>query len=532
MSSAAARQDLIRTLLETSAYPWNPESVELVETHISWVFLAGDRVVKIKRPVAFDFVDYSDLSKRRFFCDEEFRLNRRLTENVYLGTVPITREGDCLIVDGEGHLFEWATLMRRLPQDQTLDTLLTANRAPSNLVDLLASRLIEFHRDRAARCDPTGAGSYSATIEVVTSNLDELNQFGGTHLGIVQLELISKAMRNYVEENQTVLKQRADEGWIREGHGDLRAEHIIIENDAVQVFDCVEFNQFIRCADVASDLAFLLMDLRRIGFEGLAAELLAAYRRAGIDLPENLVRFYVSHRALVRAKVDCLTLSGGLRAHPELVSETSEYLNVALRSLFNVAPALICMTGLSGTGKSTVARSIARATGAVHVSSDSVRKELAGVTGASPAEWDQGIYTGDWSQKTYRHLFDRAAEALRNGDSVVLDATFLNGDHREAAAATAESAEVDFLLVETVCDLAIARERIQVRAATGKSNSDADVAILNQQIVAAQSNPVSIPGSATHVRIDTTTEPGVWLDPLFSSLQGLNLVKSAMGQPE
>ncbi len=530
MPACADNEDLIRTLLDPSAYPWKPESVELIETHISWVFIAGDRVVKIKRPVLFDFVDYSDLNKRRSACDDEFRLNRRLTDNVYLGTVPITRQGDRLTVEGVGQPVEWATLMRRLPQDQTLDTLLTSKRAPSDLVALLAHRLIPFHRDHAVLCDPTEAGSSSAVIDVVISNLDELNRFGGIHLGAVQLELVGRAMRTFVSENQQLLQRRIDDGWIREGHGDLRAEHIIIENGAVQIFDCVEFNRFIRCADVASDLAFLLMDLRRIGFGGLAADLEAAYREAGIDLPENLVKFYVAHRALVRAKVDCLTLAGGLRAHTELVSEAADYLNVAMHSLYNVAPALVCMTGLSGTGKSTVARSIARATGAVHLSSDSIRKELAGVTGASPAEWDQGIYTDDWSQKTYRRMFELAARVLKNGQPVVLDATFLDDEHRESAALAARSAAVDFLLVETICDLDVARERIKVRSETGDSNSDADIAILEKQVTGALSSPVPIPDSATHVQIDTTDEPGVWLDPLFMALQRLDLVRSVIAQ--
>lgn len=526
MTSPRSHDDLIRTLLRTDAYPWNPPSVDLIETHISWVFLAGDRVVKVKRPVRYDFVDHTTLEQRRHSCEEEYRLNRRLTDNVYLGTVPLVRQGEVLVVSGDGEPYEWATLMRRLPADLMLHTLLASDTAPENLAGLLADRLIPFHRDTADICDPSGNGSWQAALEVVTSNLDELRVFAGGPFSAVQFELIETAMRAYIADHASLFEQRERDGWIRDGHGDLRAEHICVEDNTVQVFDCVEFSRPIRCADVASDLAFLLMDLSRLGAASIGRDLEGRYRRAGIDLPRALVRFYRAHRALVRAKIDCLTLRGGLRQHGELAAEAIEYLDTAARAALRLKPLLIAMTGLSGTGKSTVARAIARAVGAPLIASDDVRKTLAGVTGSAAADWGHGIYTEEWNQRTYERMFTDAAAELAAGRPVILDATFMSEDRREQAAAVARTASVPFLLVETVCAEEVARERIITRSSRGGSLSDADAAIQARQREMLAAGPIPIPSSATHITIDSTHESGSRLGPLYLHLHRANLISS------
>ena len=207
-------------------------------------------------------------------------------------------------------------------------------------------------------------GSAETTAAVLTDNLAELRPFAGSILAPVQFGLVERAMRGFLAAHQDVLAARAASGWVRDGHGDLRCEHICLETDgAVQIFDCIEFNPAIRCADVASDLAFLLMDLDRLGASGVGTEVLRLYRDGGIDLPDRLVRLFRAHRALVRAKVDCLTIAGGGEDPARRTRRAVEYLDLATAAVLTVRPVLIAMTGLSGTGKSTVARRLARALG-------------------------------------------------------------------------------------------------------------------------------------------------------------------------
>jgi aminoglycoside phosphotransferase family enzyme/predicted kinase len=496
--------DLVEALRKPGAYPWRPDRVDVIETHVSWVFLAGNRVVKVKRPVRYPFVDHRTVEQRHHSCAEEVRLNRRLTTGVYLGVVPITRSGAGFEVDGRGDPVEWATLMRRLLADRMLDVMIAANTVPPDLASLLAAVLIPFHCERASRCGEEGSPSVSSLTAVITDNLDELRRFAGALLGPTHLALIDEAMRAFVGDQDSLLARRVADGWVRDGHGDLRAEHVCLEPSGdVQVFDCVEFSPAIRCADVASDLAFLLMDLDRLGVGSVATDLIDRYRDAGVELPGSLLRFYRAHRALVRAKVAGIGGRGAPQQHPDLAREATIHLELASAAALTFRPFLIAMTGLSGTGKSTVAASLARATGAHLFASDVVRKQLAGVSGPSPAAWGEGLYADAWTERTYGALLRAAEESLQGGNPVILDASFLASAWRERAAAVAAHAGVPFLLVETVCDPAITQARIEARAARGRSASDATVDIYrHQQSGAAQSVP-AVPGGAIPVRIDT-----------------------------
>jgi uncharacterized protein len=512
-------KNIVSELMRPEAYPWQPKTVELIETHISWVFLAGNRVVKLKRPVAFPFVDHTSLASRHESCLDEVRLNRRLTDDVYLDVVPIVQTPDGCRVGGEGTPVEWATLMRRLSAGGMLDGLLASGAALADLSERLAARLIPFHRDIASSCGCT-PGTAAAATRIVTDNLDELEPFAGVPLGPIQLGLVIDAMRQFVAERDEVLRARAADGWIREGHGDLRAEHVCLEPDGtVQIFDCVEFNRDVRCADVASDLAFLLMDLCRLGVPQVAAALLARYCQAGIDLPDELLRFYSAHRALVRAKITCLQLSG-MEPTAALIraAEAVNYLDLATASALTIRPVLVVMTGLSGTGKSTVARRLARALGARLFTSDIVRKELAGIAGAAPAAWEQGIYRPEWTTATYDRLFALAESSLSNGGPVVLDAAFLDAAQRTGAADVATRAGIRLVLVETICDQATVAARLAARAELGDSPSDATMATYLRQRSAITATPPQVPQNAVMIQVNTATRLPGGLDPVFTAL--------------
>lgn len=519
-----ATNELIAGLLSPKAYPWQPASVELIETHVSLVFLAGDRVVKIKRPVAYPFVDFRELETRRQSCQDEVRLNRRLTDGVYLDIVPIIRAGEGLRVGGEGEPLEWATLMRRLPSAGMLDATLRSGSVPAGLGRRLAKRLVPFHRDLSPVCG-RGADVVSAATRVVTDNLDELAPFAGTFRGSAQFDLIATAVRGCICNHGALLQARAAEGWIREGHGDLRCEHICLEPpDEVQIFDCVEFNRDLRCADVASDLAFLLMDLTRFGAEDAGAALLVAYRDAAIPLPDVLLRLYWAHRALVRAKVACLKLKNVDTEATALAVKAADYVDLAATAALTARPMLIMMTGLSGTGKSTVARRLSRALGAPLFVSDVVRKELAGAEGAAPAAWQEGIYDPAWTQATYAHLFALAEAQLVRGVPVILDAAFLTTEQRRGAAAAATRCDVPLVVVETVCDEETVATRLAARANEGTSPSDATLATYQRQRAAVTGAPPLVPGGALAVRVDTSGEIPNSLDSVWTALRGAELV--------
>lgn len=494
--------ELVEALRSPAAYPWQPDRVDLIETHVSWVYLAGDRVVKVKRPVRYEFVDHRAVGRRRHSCQEEVRLNRRLSEGVYLGTVPITREGTAFRVGGSGRPVEWATLMRRLPAERMLDVLIGAGNAPENLAAVLAERLIPFHRDSAAPCGTLDHDPDRSTA-VVIENLAELRPFAGHRLGRRQLELVTESLVAFAKDHRALLADRVSQGWIREGHGDLRAEHICIEPAGIQVFDCVEFSPSIRCADVASDLAYLVMDLRRLGMKQAASDLVTRYRESGIELPDPLLRFYQAHRALVRAKIACLRMRGGVQSHPSASREASRYLELAAGVALTFRPFLVVMTGLSGTGKSTVAEALSRSSDALLVSSDVVRKQLAEISGPASGAYGEGIYAPEWTRQTYEELLRIGGETVASGRPVILDASFLDHAWRVRATTLGQNLGVPVFVVETVADPEIAEWRILARAERGGSASDASVDIYRHQRTMYRADKPGNLAGARWIRVET-----------------------------
>lgn len=511
-------------LLDPAAYPWPVDRVDFVETHISWVFLAGDRVVKAKRPVRFSFVDYSSLALRRQACEDEVRLNRLLADDIYLGVVPIVRTDEGLRVSAEGEIVDWATLMRRIDEGEMLDSRLAEGRVPGDLAERIADRLVPFHLETAAFCEGPDEDVLASQEKVLRENLDDLAPFAGAPLPALEFRLIREAVERFLEDHRDGMRARVADGWIREGHGDLRCEHFVVPDAGpAQVYDCVEFSRELRCADIASDLAFLLMDLVRLGAPaGTVGEILQRYDEAGADLPPGMLRLYWIHRALVRAKVHCLQVGQPDRGRRSRSAHKAvEYLHVAARKALVARPALIVMSGLSGTGKSTVAEGIARMLGISRIASDEVRKELAA---ARPDPGD--IYTRTWSARTYREVYRRGAEELAAGRSVILDATFLDEEHRGEAATVASRHGVPLVLVETVADKKVVEARLLERARRGDAISDATVDIYRQQRERLLANPPGVPEGTIHVIVDTTPEGPVSLDPVLAALLDAGIIEA------
>jgi aminoglycoside phosphotransferase family enzyme len=376
---------LVRALGDPSLYPHRPSAVETRQTHISWVFLADDFVYKLKKPIRFPFVDYSTRELRRRWCLAEVELNRRLAPSTYLG-VALVRHGDRgfelgAVGDLSGEAEDSLVAMRRLPEDEMLDRRLARGAAGVADLDRVAVKLAEFHARAPERGDPYGL---PATIEeTVRGNLTECAPFAGDTVSESRLAWLEGYARAFLAQSSERLRRRVRQGRIRDGHGDLRAEHVCL-GPRLEIFDCIEFSERLRSIDVASEIAFLAMDLDFLGHPLLADAFAASYAKASGDAEiAELLPFYQCYRAVVRGKVESLR-----SREAEVEPESRRQARAVARRYFRIAarfaagpraPEVIVVCGLSGTGKSTVARVFGDVTGFPVVSSDVLRKELAGL---------------------------------------------------------------------------------------------------------------------------------------------------------
>jgi uncharacterized protein len=485
---------VVQAMMRAQIYPDGPSQVELRQTHISYVFIAGEYVYKIKKPVRFDFLDASTLARRRQLCLDEVRLNRRLASEVYLGVVAILRRESGELALGEadggtgeaGAVVEWAVRMRRLADATMLDRMLARHVVSVAQIRAIAARLAAFH-GAAATGQGWKYGSAAAVWRLVGGNLAELAHERAEAIAPAGLAELERFIHRTIELRWSLLNRRARGARVCEGHGDLRCDHVSLANDTIAIIDCVEFSEGLRYVDVASDVGFLAMDLDRRGARGLADELVGAYREASgdADLP-LLVPLYKIHRALVRAKVESLTnrdlaIAPAQRAAATVAARS--YVELALDLAGESRPALVVICGLSGSGKSTVARRLADRLGFRWLRSDEIRKRLAGVAAAEPLSdsYAAGAYSLEFTRKTYGALLDAAAARLREGEGVIVDATFAEPAYRAAALALAARAGVPPLFVECRASHDEIVRRLTRRARSADEISDAGVAVYLRQ---------------------------------------------------
>ncbi len=479
---------LIEQLSVPSAYPHAVASVDVVQTHISVVFLAGSFVYKVKKPVQLGFLDFSTLERRRHFCDEELRLNRRLAADVYLDVVPVVNTSQGLRFEAEGDAVEWAVKMRRLPQDATLQARLARGEVSSEFLRLLASKLAAFHASAARSEHITTFARFPEVMRNTRENFAEAEFQIGTTVSQPVFDRLSALTEKSVEQNRSLIDAAparifpatptATCDWI------TFMSFLTRPPDDLIIVDCIEFNERFRFADPVSDMAFLVMDLAFHGRRDLAHQFADAYfRAAGDEAGRNLLPFYASYRSAVRAKVHGLTLR-----EPELSETQRDRSRTRARAHWLLAlvelevsqrrPALILIAGLPGAGKSTLARKLAECANLELVRSDTVRKELAesGDRVDNPA-FESGIYSPEWTARTYAECLRRADALLFQGKRVIVDANFRLEPQREQflESATRQGVPSAFLLCEA--SEASIRARLQSRAADA---SDADWSIYQQ----------------------------------------------------
>jgi aminoglycoside phosphotransferase family enzyme/predicted kinase len=418
------REDAMRT--EQAAPPY----AEVRETHTGVVMLIGDRAYKVKKPVDLGFCDFTSLAERERVCHREVELNRRLAPDAYLGVAELHLP--------DGHGTEPVIVMRRMPPNARLAALARQRKVSSDDVHLVARQLTEFHE----RCDRGPAIDADATAAAVqarwATNLAEMRAIPASPVPARLLDTIEDAASRYLAGRAELFDARIAAGCIVDGHGDLLADDIFLLPEGPQILDCLEFDDHLRHLDRIDDVAFLAMDLERVGATELGWRVLPEYRRlSGDDAPASLVHHYQAYRALVRAKVACLRAAQGDESAHELARQLTQ---LCLHHLAESTVRVILVGGLPGTGKTTLALAIAADLGCTVMSTDRVRKELAGLDPATPAPagFAEGLYTPELIQRTYREVVDRAATLLARGQSVILDGSWTSHTTREQATAVAE----------------------------------------------------------------------------------------------
>lgn len=504
MEATPARQARLIAALQRGL----PQPVEVVETHISWVLLAGDRAYKIKKAIDLGFLDFSTLAKRRFCCDEELRLNRRLAPDLYLEVTPITGSIDQPQWSGPGAAIEYAVQMRRFPTSCLLDQVLLRGDLTPPVIDDIARMIAGFHQRIAIAAADGPYGDAGQVHQPVLENFAQIRS------RIDQPAPELGALEQWSEREFQVLRatfaERKRQGCIRECHGDLHLGNMLLLDGEVTAFDGIEFNPNLRWVDVISEIAFLAMDLTDRGHPELARRFVNAYlERSGDYAGLAVLRYYLVYRAMVRAKVACIrSRQGDADAWPEYRG----YLELAGRLTRRARPFLAITHGVSGSGKTTVTQALLEALDLFRIRSDVERKRLFDL---APEQRSGGtIYSTMASSQTYARLTELARAVIEAGYPAVVDAAFLRRGERQAMRTLAQELGVPFAILDCATDEALLRERVARRMQQGRDASEADVQVLEGQL--ASREPLDASEQRLSIAIDTAL--GVDIEALSGRL--------------
>ena len=475
----------ILAMLKPEFYAHPVKNCRLIETHISWVILTGDYVYKIKKPVNLGFVDFSTLAKRKFYCEEELRLNRRLAPNLYLDVISLSGTEDNPELNGNGNVFEYAVRMRQFLQEMQLDQVLARSELRQDMIDSLAKLIADFHQQITVAGINDSAGKPEQVYQPVKENFIQIRQRIHDKSKIDLLVSIEQWSDKTFNQISNILAERKQKGFIRECHGDLHLRNLAWYNNKPLAFDCLEFNPNFRWIDVISEVAFLVMDLEDHKQPELAQRFLNRYLEYTGDYPGcQVLQFYLSYRAMVRAKVAAIRLAQKGISQEESDAareELDSYLKLALSYTKQKKSFVIITRGMSASGKSTLTQPLLEKTGAIRVRSDIERKRIFGITPGQDAhaEPEQGIYSREATLKTYIKLLALSETIIDAGLPVIVDATFSTAEQRQLFKELAVKKHVRYIILEFIATEETLKQRIRERK---RDVSDADIDVLENQI--------------------------------------------------
>lgn len=484
-----------------------PQPVEVVETHISWVLLTGDFAYKIKKSVDFGFLDFSTLDKRRFYCQEELHLNRRLSPQLYLDVVAIAGSADTPALNGNGEAIEYAVQMRRFPQAAQLDAMLANGALQPAHIDAIARKIAAFHQNTAIAGADSHYGTPEAIHQPARQNFAQIRARLANAADREKLRCLEAWSEGEFQRLAVIFAERKQHGFIRECHGDLHLANLALFEGEIAPFDCIEFNANLRWVDVISEIAFLAMDLHDKKRPDLAWRLLNAYlEQTGDHKGLALLRYYLAYRALVRAKVACLRCEAAI-AEGAALEGCRDYLALAESFTRQTRPAIIITHGLSGSGKTTAAGELAMTFGAIHLRSDIERKRLYGLAAdaRSGSGIDGGLYTAEGHRRTYDKLAELAQAIVAAGYPVIVDAAFLRQAERAAFRQLATDSQILFVILDFQAPTETLRQRIVARGQAGIDASEATLAVLERQLATAE--PLTADEKTRAMRIDVRQTP-------------------------
>lgn len=504
--------DLLDSMTNPNFYPHKPAVVELIQTHISYVFIAGDIVYKVKKPVDFGFLDFTSLDKRKFYCDEELRLNKRLAPSIYLDVVPISQDSTNNIILGQGEtVIDYAVRMKKLPLDKMLKTLLADGRADEKVMDAVADKIAAFHKiaETGGRIDEMGG------IATIRHNHEENFTQTRNYINITipeyQYNFIKDYVENFLTDKKSLLEKRVADCKIRDCHGDLHLEHICIADEII-IFDCIEFNERFRFGDVAAEVAFLTMDLDYNGYPEQAESFVKFYLKYSNDTDMiMLLNFYRCYYAYVRGKVTSFRLDQKdlpANERSQIVKTAKRYFDLAYTYAAHLEkPVFILTAGLMGCGKSYQARHLAARLGAKIIRTDVLRKELLNIkpTDRHHEDFGQGIYSDDISRLTYDKAYEMAQLEIESGKSVIIDASFKRRSERQKAVQMAQRHNIPFYIIECTCRDEIVKMRLDKRVQKKTNASDGRWEIFQEQ--KNDFDEINEIAAGNYFKIDTSEDP-------------------------
>jgi len=482
-----SQQSLILALRNLSVFPHATDDWQLIETHISWVVLCGPYAYKIKKALNLGFLDFTTLDKRRFYCEEELRLNSRLAPELYLSVVPITGTPRKPQLEGQGEAFEYAVKMRRFSQHDLLSEMAEHDRLEQTQIDRIIVQVAEFHLAIPPASKESPYGDPEQVHAPVQENFIHLRELSDNPQHIQWLDLMEGWADKEYQRCYQAFQQRKQHGFIRECHGDMHLGNMAVIDNVPVIFDGIEFNPDLYWIDVMSEVAFLFMDLEDHGERQFAFRFLNGYLELTGDYSGlRVLRYYLAYRSLVRAKIAGIRITQQVERDSQSLSltELQRYLQLALGYTQIQRPVLYITHGLSGSGKSTLSAPLAEHMGAIRIRSDRERQRMFG-KGKQDGEATKisvGVYSDDATLDTYAKLEVLAKEVLESGYSLIVDATFLTRAQREPFKQLADALSLPLRILCFHAEPAVLRKRIEARQCEGRDISEADLRVLEHQL--------------------------------------------------